>query len=354
VEDCHSGENGMKTKLTLLSLAAFAVAGLACAQSASINTTRSNIKHNAPKMMADGTANFDSLVSALPGIVGEKSADVEQLMGRKMIPITEPDITGAQRMLAQIGECKFVMPFTVSGGDGASIVRSTDGVGSGWAPWKPIRATVMFKLRDGVVTGVMMALDGGSDSGPGYFTALNALTESRSYTAGHFELLTLRGQPITPTWIGNATQLIGNRGLQHWGDRKDDAKTKPVRGVSGDPHEYVNGRILDCHGTVNQIPFFMTGIAGPVIPVAPDQRTNTQGFFFPIKRIFDAPSQLASTNSLLIPVPNAENNTALLPFAGVVAVGDFDARITKPGMDVYLKATGPGKSYFMYADQGRD
>ncbi len=353
MEICHCGENGMKTKLTLLSLGAFAVAGLACAQSASINTTRSNIKHNPPKMMADGSVNFDSLVSALPGMVGEKSADVEQLTGRKMIPVTEPDITGAQRMLAQIGECKFVMPFTVSGGDGVSIVRST-GIGSGWAPWKPIRAMLMFKMRDSVVTGVMMALDGGSDSGPGYFTALNALTESRAYAAGHFELLTMRGQPIIPTWIGDATQLLGNRGLQHWGERKDDAKTKPIRGVSGDPHEYVDGRIMDCHGSVNQIPFSMTGIAGPFIPVAPEQRTNYPDVFLPIKRIFDAQSQLAGTNSVLIPVPNAQDNTALLPFAGIISVGDINARLTKPGMDIYLKATGPGKSYFMYADQGKD
>lgn len=342
----------MKHRIALVSMATIVLASVACAQSASINTTRDNIKRHPPKMMADGSVLIDSLVSALPGMVGEKSADIEQLTGRKMIPITQPDITGGQRMLAQIGDCKFVMPFTVSGGDGPSIIRTT-GIGSGWAPWKPIRATLMFKMRGAVVTGVMMALDGGSDSGPGFFTCLNALSESRSYSAGHFEFLTVRGQPVTPTWIGNATQLLGNRGLQHWGDRNEAVAKNKVE-HSGDPHEYLDGRIMSCQGTVNQIPFLMTGIAGPIMPVGAEQRTVQPDVFLPIKRIFDAPSQLAGTNSVMIPLPNAIDQTALLPFAGVISVGDFDARLTKPGMDIYLKATGPGKSYFMYADQGRD
>lgn len=333
----------MKIRFAVTSLAAFSLMSLAVAQSASINTTRSNIKHNPPKMMADGSVNIDSLVSALPGMIGESIDSVEQLTGRKMVPITLNETLGGERIFAQSGEFKFVMPFTVSGGDGASITVPPQGTGDGWTPWKPITSSVMFKVNDKTVVGVLMILDPGEMNGPGYFTVLNALTEAKQFDPRQVGVDGPRG-PMDAMWVGNAVDLIGNKGLAHWGDRKG----KPIRGVSGDPHEYLDGRMMFSQGTVNQIPFMVAGLACPMIPVGPDQRTHIPDFFLPIKRVFDAPTLAAGANSVLIPSPSAENVTALLPFGGVIAVGDLNYRITKPGMDRCVRTFGVGRGYFNY------
>ena len=338
------GKNGMKLEIALLPIM---LVSLANAQSASINTTRDNIKRVAPTMMSDGRVSFESLAACLPGLIGEDVVDIEKRLVRKMVPITLQDITGAQRLLMQSGGYKFVMPFTISGGDANSYTL----VKQDRILTQPVMSRVFFNVRDTKVVGILMFVDCETPNGVSYFAALNGLTGQNAYSPTQVGVEIDRGT-IDAMWLGNGFDIIGQKGLNHWGDRAD----KVITHVSGDPHEYVDGkhikdwgRVISSWGTVNAIPFMIAGVGCPMIPQAAQTRTNTPDFYLPIKRVFDAEGRSYGTNSILAPIPNDKELTALLPFVGVIAVGEFDARTTKPGMDTYVKISRLGRFVFMDA-----
>lgn len=329
---------GMRTRIILIPLLAIGVAVLANAQSASINTTRSNIKACPPKMASNGQVDFESLMASLPGMIGEEVDTIYASISgvRKMVPITLNDMLGGERKL----KSGMVILFPVTSNRTFEIPGPKPKRGEIGAS-EALMCELKLFVQDKKVVTVVLSLEGGANSGPSYFESLRYLIGLRQYGLTMFTV-DVEGIPLAASWLGNTYEASVQKGLNHWGDRK----TRPLTQVSGDPHEYIDGRavggIVSCYGTVNNIPFMFSGAAGPMIPVTAEQAPVVLDKLFPPRMAFDTASAADGINMLAFLNLDRKTMTPLLPFAGVVIVGEFDARITKPGVDRYIKTRAPG------------